>query len=133
MFAPLRKSLISLSFSRADSSPTSGLAPAPRPLVFDLPIRSSSGADGKQVLGVGVYRTELCSADAGVDASVDGVAAATAASDNLDTDIQWAAIRSNSLSDELTAGRGPVWFAGTAGAVGIPMLSLAGCFNSSVR
>ena len=107
MLAPVRNSLISLSFSRADSSPTSGLAPAPRPLVRDFSDQDLlRGADGQEVLGVGVDGAELGSANAGVDAPVDGVAAAAAASYDLDADIQRAAIRRNSSSVALTAGAG---------------------------
>ena len=87
--APLRKSLIShvvlaggllSDLWPGASAQTAGLGLADEDLL--------RGADGQQVLGVGVDGAELCAADAGIDAAVDGVAAAAAASDDLDADIQ---------------------------------------------
>ena len=44
--------------------------------------------DGQQVLGIGVDGAELRPLDAGLDAAVDGVAAAAAAADDLDADVE---------------------------------------------
>ena len=72
-------------FQSAALRPTSGLAPAPRPLVSFTPSWILTGArDSLQRLQVGVGDHELDAFQAGVDHAVDGVAAAAAHADDFD-------------------------------------------------
>ena len=85
MSAPFSASLMSSRLSAAAPAPTSGLAPAPRPLVSSWPIDELDvGLAGLQRLDVGVDGDELDALEAGVDHAADGVGAAAAGADDLD-------------------------------------------------
>ena len=85
MSAPFSASLISSRDSAAAPWPTSGLAPAPRPLVeLVADVELDVGVAHRERLGVGVARDELDAAQAGVDHAVDRVGAAAADADDLD-------------------------------------------------
>ena len=85
MSAPLSASLISSRDSAAAPWPTSGLAPAPRPLVSSWPMFSLMSASHiASAWRVGVRGDELDAAQACVDHAVDRVGAAAADADDLD-------------------------------------------------
>ncbi len=117
MLAPFRKSRISLSFSRADSSPTSGLAPAPRPLVLDFPIRIFFGARMVSRCLASVLMAQSCAPL--MPASTQRLMVLQPPPPHPMILIQtssWAAIRSSSSSVALTAGAGAGCAAGCTGA-----------------
>ena len=85
MSAPSRASMILSASSSAALRPTSGLAPAPRPLVSFTPSWILTGArESLQRLQVGVGDHELDAFEVRLDHAVDGVAAAAADADDLD-------------------------------------------------
>jgi hypothetical protein len=84
MSAPSITSMMRSRSSSAACRPTSGLAPAPSPLVMPEPSCSATRADVLQRLGIGIGADELHTLDVGLHHVLHGVAAAAADTDDLD-------------------------------------------------